>query len=70
WAAGSLHEQDPLNPTPAPAEVPDEFTVCVTREGSAAVVPGRIECSVLKLHPYDENLSGESQDGAPTGGGA
>lgn len=57
WAAGGFDADDPLNPTPTHGAVPDDFTTCVTPDGSAAVVPGRIECSVLKLHPYESNSS-------------
>lgn len=53
WASGRFTSDDPLNPTPAPGVIPEEFTTCVTDDGSAAVVPGRIECSALNLHPYD-----------------
>lgn len=54
WSSGAMDEEDPLNPTPAPGDVPAEFTMCVTPEGEAAVVPGRIECSGLRLHPYGQ----------------
>lgn len=53
WAAGSFNSEDPLDPDPTSGTVPDSFTTCVTPDGAAAVAPGRIECSVLKLHPYD-----------------
>jgi len=52
WASGRFTSDDPLNPSPAPDAVPESFTTCVTENGEAAVVPGRAECSVLKLHPY------------------
>lgn len=55
WASGALSSNDPLEPTPAPGTVPSTFTLCVTDEGAAAVVPGRVECSVLDLHPYSPN---------------
>lgn len=54
WAAGTFTSDDPLNPTPDPGAVPDSFTTCVTDEGSAAVVPGRIECSALGLFPLTD----------------
>ncbi len=54
WAAGSFTSEDPLNPTPSPGDVPKEFTTCVTNEGTAAIVPGRVECSTLKLHPWQD----------------
>ncbi|WP_106816716.1 hypothetical protein [Microbacterium timonense] len=53
WASGAFENTDPLDPSPTPGTVPSEFTTCVTDEGTAAVVPGRIECSALQLHPYD-----------------
>lgn len=53
WAAGTFSASDPLEPSPSPADVPGQFTLCVTDTGAAAVVPGRVECSVLKLHPYE-----------------
>ncbi|KQP71393.1 hypothetical protein ASF40_06360 [Microbacterium sp. Leaf288] len=56
WLSGSLQEPDALNPTPTPGDAPEEFTTCVTENGEAAVVPGRIECSVLHLHPYQPNV--------------
>jgi hypothetical protein len=58
WASGAFSSDDPLDPAPAPGIVPDAFTMCVTDEGSAAVVPGRIECSALALFP----VSGEHPD--------
>lgn len=57
-ASGAFSFDDPLDPAPAPGIVPDAFTMCVTDEGSAAVVPGRIECSALALFP----VSGEHPD--------
>lgn len=56
WEAGALSGADPLNPTPTPGSAPTEFTTCVTDNGEAAVVPGHIECSVLRLHPYQPNV--------------
>lgn len=56
WEAGALVNSDPLEPDPTPGEVPSVFTMCVTDNGEAAVVPGRIECSVLRLHPYQPNV--------------
>lgn len=53
WESGALESSDPLDPNPTPGVAPSQFTVCVTDTGAAAVVPGRIECSVLKLHPYE-----------------
>lgn len=52
WESGAMEETDPLSATPTPGVAPSEYTTCVTEYGEAAVVPGRIECSVLKLHPY------------------
>ncbi|MFF7291659.1 hypothetical protein ACFY9N_03915 [Microbacterium sp. NPDC008134] len=52
WESGAFTETDPLSATPAPAVAPSEFTTCVTDSGEAAVVPGKIECSTLRLHPY------------------
>lgn len=52
WESGAFAETDPLSATPAPAVAPSEFTTCVTDNGEAAVVPGKIECSTLRLHPY------------------
>lgn len=54
WAAGTFTSDDPLNPTPDPGVVPEAFTTCVTEDGSAAVVPGRIECSALGLFPLTD----------------
>ncbi len=56
WESGAFAETDPLAATPAPAQAPSDFTVCVTDQGEAAVVPERIECSVLKLHPYQPKV--------------
>ena len=53
WESGAFGEGDQLSASPAPASAPTEFTVCVTDDGIAAVVPGQIECSVLRLHPYE-----------------
>lgn len=53
WAAGAFSGTDPLEPSPTSVDVPEQFTLCVTDAGAAAVVPGRVECSVLKLHPYE-----------------
>ncbi|MFJ2544071.1 hypothetical protein [Microbacterium sp. NPDC087589] len=52
WEGGAFEDHDPLVATPSPAIAPTEFTTCVTDEGEAAVVPGVIECSVLRLHPF------------------
>lgn len=52
WEGGAFEDHDPLDATPSPAVAPKEFTTCVTDEGEAAVVPGIIECSVLRLHPF------------------
>jgi hypothetical protein len=52
WESGAFAETDPLSATPGPAAAPSEFTTCVTDAGEAAVVPGQIECSTLRLHPY------------------
>lgn len=54
WEAGAFEENDPLSATPTPGTAPAEFTTCVNDAGEAAVVPGRIECSVLRLHPFRE----------------
>jgi hypothetical protein len=56
WEAGALVGADPLDPQPSPGVVPREFTLCVTDEGEAAVVPARIDCSALRLHPYQPNV--------------
>ncbi|MFJ4223524.1 hypothetical protein [Microbacterium sp. NPDC089695] len=56
WEAGAFEDNDPLSATPTPGVAPTEFTTCVTDDGTAAVVPGRIECSVLRLHPYQPNV--------------
>ncbi|MGH3688645.1 MAG: hypothetical protein ACRDT7_00685 [Microbacterium sp.] len=56
WESGAFNEDDPLAATPSPGVAPSEFTVCVTDDGEAAVVPGTIECSVLRLHPYQPNV--------------
>ncbi|WP_314094779.1 hypothetical protein [Microbacterium foliorum] len=53
WEGGAFEDNDPLSATPTPGVAPDEFTTCVTDEGEAAVVPGVIECSVLRLHPFE-----------------
>lgn len=52
WEAGAFADNDPLSATPTPAVAPTDFTTCVNDEGEAAVVPGTIECSVLRLHPF------------------
>lgn len=54
WEAGAFAGDDELAATQAPGVAPDEFTMCVTEEGEAAVVPGNIECSVLRLHPFED----------------
>jgi hypothetical protein len=56
WESGAFDEDDPLSPTPTPATAPSEFTVCVTEEGEAAVAPGAIKCSALKLHPFQPKV--------------
>lgn len=56
WEAGALGSADPLDANPEPGRAPEEFTTCVTATGEAAIVPGRIECSVLRLHPYQPNV--------------
>lgn len=53
WESGAFTDNDPLAATTAPGVAPSEFTMCVTDEGEAAVVPGRIECSTLRLHPFE-----------------
>lgn len=52
WEGGAFADDDELSATPVPAVAPSEYTMCITEEGEAAVVPGRIECSVLRLHPF------------------
>ena len=52
WESGRFNSLDPRDPSPTPASVPEQFTVCVTPDGAAAVAPGRAECSALKLNPY------------------
>ncbi|WP_145985713.1 hypothetical protein [Microbacterium phyllosphaerae] len=52
WEGGAFVDNDELSATPTPGSAPSEFTTCVTDEGEAAVVPGRVECSVLRLHPF------------------
>lgn len=52
WESGAMSGNDPLDPSPAPGDVPDSFTVCVAAEGYAVVVPGSSECSALRLHPH------------------
>lgn len=52
WDGGAFEDNDPLSATPTPGIAPSEFTTCVTDEGEAAVVPGTVECSVLRLHPF------------------
>ncbi|KNY04741.1 hypothetical protein [Microbacterium sp. GCS4] len=54
WESGAFAETDPTSATSAPGTAPSEFTMCVTDQGEAAVVPGRIECSTLRLHPFQE----------------
>ncbi|WP_144876925.1 hypothetical protein [Microbacterium sp. 1.5R] len=53
WESGAFAEDDPLSVSSPPGTAPAEFTTCVTDEGEAAVVPGRIECSTLRLHPFE-----------------
>lgn len=52
WEGGAFEDQDPMSATATPGVAPAEFTTCVNDEGEAAVVPGNIECSVLRLHPF------------------
>lgn len=52
WEGGAFADNDELSATPSPGTAPSEYTTCVTDEGEAAVVPGTIECSVLRLHPF------------------
>lgn len=54
WAAGTFASDDPLDPNPDADSVPTHFTTCVTDDGAAAIVPGRIECSTLDLHPFSD----------------
>lgn len=54
WEGGAFEDNDPLSATPTPGIAPSEFTTCVTDEGEAAVVPGTVECSVLRLHPFQD----------------
>lgn len=56
WKAGGFNGNEPLDPTPSPGTVPDDFTTCVTDSGIAAVVPGLVECTDLRLHPYQPNV--------------
>ncbi|NII69499.1 hypothetical protein [Microbacterium ulmi] len=54
WASGALDpSHDPLATDLPPGVVPDAFTTCVMSDGTAAVIPGRISCLRLKLHPLD-----------------
>lgn len=52
WEGGAFADNDPLDATPTPGVAPAEFTMCVTDAGEAAVVPGKVECSILRLHPF------------------
>jgi hypothetical protein len=52
WKGGAFEDRDPLSATAPPGVAPTKFTTCVTDDGEAAVVPGVIECSVLRLHPF------------------
>lgn len=52
WESGAFADNDQMSATNAPGVAPSEFTTCVTDQGEAAVVPGRIECSTLQLHPF------------------
>lgn len=54
WEGGAFEDNDPLDPHPSPGVAPEDFTTCVNDEGEAAVVPGIIECSVLRLHPFQD----------------
>ncbi|MFT4232879.1 MAG: hypothetical protein QM606_08920 [Leucobacter sp.] len=49
---GAIDEPDPSVPEPNSALVQAEFTTCVTKDGEAAVVPGRVKCSALGLQPH------------------
>lgn len=54
WASGALAPgKDPLSAEQTTAAVPESFTACVMADGSAAVIPGRIACSELHLHPLE-----------------
>lgn len=53
WEGGAFEDHDPMSATPIPGIAPTRFTTCVTDDGEAAVVPGVIECSVLRLHPFE-----------------
>lgn len=52
WASGGMTSTDKLSPTQPPGAVPVSFTECVNDRGEAVIVPARVECSGLKLHPY------------------
>ncbi|WP_159501294.1 hypothetical protein [Microbacterium sp. 18062] len=52
WESGAMDRTDPLDPSPAPGVAPDDFTLCITDLGEAAVVPGEVACSSLRLHPF------------------
>lgn len=52
WASGAMStDNDPLSPANVTGEVPATFTTCVMSDGTAAVIPGSVTCSRLKLHP-------------------
>lgn len=56
WEAGAFEPGEPLAPTRPKGTAPTTFTPCVTDEGMAAIVPGEIDCSALRLHPYQPNV--------------
>lgn len=51
WEQGVLSPgHDPIAATPSPGKVPANLTICVMKDGSAAVVPGKPEsCAALGL---------------------
>ncbi len=51
WETGEMDRTDAIAASIPPGIAPDEFTMCVTPEGEAALVPGRIDCSSIRLHP-------------------
>lgn len=57
WKQGAMSDSaDPLDASPSPGVVPRSFTVCVMRDGSAAVVPTESEnvCDTLGLAPLKD----------------